>query len=306
MGEFIANVLAIWWVLPAALGIAIAANTLAVEGAVMFAPAFLLLFPEISGACPELTPNEAIGVALLIMFFGTASASLGYIRQHVVDFGLAARLVAVTIPCAVLARSVAFMIPSWLLFMVFGGVLFLLAFTVLRSLLDNRSGDREAVRSNAAVATNTQTRHSVAKDLVARDGRSYRYLAQFNWQDRGYPAAGGILVGLIGVGVGAIVNTTLIVRHGLPVRVCVATTVIVVSATVLAGSLTHLAVARASGGAVAFEWTLVVLAIPGVIIGGQIAPHISARCPERTLKMAMMLMFALMSPVMILRGIVSL
>ncbi|MCI0770621.1 MAG: hypothetical protein J4N94_01965, partial [Chloroflexi bacterium] len=50
MGEFIANVLAIWWVLPAALGIAIAANTLAVEGAVMFAPAFLLLFPKLSGA----------------------------------------------------------------------------------------------------------------------------------------------------------------------------------------------------------------------------------------------------------------
>ena len=81
MGEFTANVAAIWWVLPAALGIAVTANTLAMEGAVMFAPAFLLLFPALSGAFPELTPYEAIGVSLLIMFFGTASAGLGYLRS---------------------------------------------------------------------------------------------------------------------------------------------------------------------------------------------------------------------------------
>lgn len=305
MGEFTANVAAIWWVLPAALGIAVTANTLAMEGAVMFAPAFLLLFPALSGAFPELTPYEAIGVSLLIMFFGTASAGLGYLRQQVIDFRMAATLLAVTIPCAVLARSVAFLIPSWLLFMVFGSVLFLLAVTVLRSIIVRIRADRAAVRSGATGPDSRRSRDGAGKELVSRDGRRYRYLARFNWLDRGLTAVGGMLVGLIGVGVGAIVTTTLIVRHEVPARVAVATTVIVVSATVLAGSLTHLVVASVSGSTVAFEWTLVVLAVPGVIIGGQIAPHISARIPESALKVALILMFALMSSVMVYRGVVS-
>lgn len=146
MGDFTSNVLAIWWVLPASLGIAITANTLAMEGAVMFAPAFLLLFPALSGTFPQLTPNEAIGVSLLIMFFGTASASMGYVRQRVVDFRLAARLLIITIPCAILARSVSFLIPSWLLFIVFGSVLLLLAFTVLRSIIVRRGTERNINR----------------------------------------------------------------------------------------------------------------------------------------------------------------
>lgn len=306
MGEFIENILAIWWVLPAALGIAVTANTLAMEGAVMFAPAFLLLFPALSDSFPQLSANEAIGVALLIMFFGTASASLGYVRQQVVDFRLAAKLLAITIPFAILSRSVAFLFPPWLLFLVFGSVLFFLACTVLRSIIVRRKADSGALTSGQDISNQSLSDESAAKELVARDGRIYRYMARLNWLDRGYTGAGGTLVGLIGVGVGAIVTTTLIVRHEVPARVAVATTIIVVSATVFAGSMTHLVVSSFSGNEVAFEWTLVVLAVPGVIIGGQIAPHISARCPERALKMALMFMFALMSSVMILRGVILL
>jgi len=305
MGEFISNLLAIWWVLPVSLVIAIAANTLAMEGAVMFAPAFLLLFPALSGDFPDLTANEAIGVSLLIMFFGTASASLGYVRQQVVDFRLAAKLLVITLPLAVLSRSVAFLVPPWLLFLVFGVVLFLLACIVLRSIMirrKNKGGTTEAKSSGDIDAAS----YPLETVLVTRDGRTYRYSARFNWLDRGLTGAGGLLVGLIGVGVGALVNTALIIRHGLPVRVAVATTVIVVSVTVLAGSMTHLVVASFTGQEVAFEWSLVIMAVPGVIIGGQIAPHIAARCPELALKVSLIILFAIMSSIMIVRGVVAL
>lgn len=306
MGEFFSNVLTIWWVLPASLGIAVTANTLAMEGAVMFAPAFLLLFPALSDSFPDLTPNEAIGVALLIMFFGTASASLGYVRQRVVDFSMAKRLLIVTVPSAILARSIAFLVPPWLLFVIFGSVLFFLACTVLRSIIMRSRTATMDGPHRPGDETDSQPDTTSANEIVSRDGRKYRYNARLNWMDRGFTCAGGILVGLIGVGVGAIVTTTLIVRHEVPARVAVATTVIVVSATVLAGSLTHLVVAGMSGNAVALEWTLVALAVPGVIIGGQIAPHLSARCPEFVLKYALIFMFALMSSVMIYRGFSSL
>jgi uncharacterized membrane protein YfcA len=305
MGEFISNLLAIWWVLPVSLIIAITANTLAIEGAVIFTPAFLLLFPAVSGDFPELTANEAIGVSLLIMFFGTASASLGYVRQQVVDFRLAAKLLVITLPLAVLSRSVAFLVPPLLLFIVFGAVLFLLACIVLRSIMmhgKSNSGTVDAKnRSDIDAASDV-----LETELVTRDGRKYRYSARFNWLDLGLTGAGGLLVGLIGVGVGALVNTTLIIRHGLPVRIAVATTVIVVSATVLAGSMANLVMASLTGQAVAFEWSLVIMAVPGVIVGGQIAPHIAARCSELALKISLILLFAIMSSIMIVRGVVAL
>ena len=305
MGEFISNLLAIWWVLPVSLIIAITANTLAMEGAVMFTPAFLLLFPAVSGDFPELTANEAIGVSLLIMFFGTASASLGYVRQQVVDFRLAAKLMVITLPLAVLSRSVAFLVPPLLLFIVFGAVLFLLACIVLRSIMMHGKSNRGTV--DAKNRGDIDGASDVLKtELVTRDGRTYRYSARFNWLDLGLTGAGGLLVGLIGVGVGALVNTTLIIRHGLPVRVAVATTVIVVSATVLVGSMTNLVMASLTGQAAAFEWSLVIMAVPGVIVGGQIAPHIAARCPELALKISLILLFVIMSSIMIIRGVVAL
>ena len=138
---------------------------------------------------------------------------------------------------------------------------------------------------------------------MARAGRQYRYSYYLTNVDRFNTAAACALVGLIGVGVGEIVNTMLMVRHNLPMRVATGTAVIVVTATVLAGSLTHLIVVFTEGGAIAFEWTLVALAVPAVLSGGQIAPHVSARFSEDTLKKALMFMFTATGLIMLSRSI---
>ncbi len=298
MELFFTGLLALWWVFPFSLCICITASTLAMEGAVMFAPAFLILFPLISAAFPELSANEAIGVALTIGVFGFGSASIGYLRQRVVDKKIALQLLAIAIPFAIVARLVAFAVPSRLLFIVFGLVLFVLAFLVLRSVLAQRgssSTDAEGGGADMSIGE---------KNITSRDGRSYSYGFRFGWPDGLGIGAAGALAGLSGVGVGAVANTMLMLRHNLPARVATATAVTVATATILTGSLTHIGVIVSQGQQAEFNWTIVALAAPAVLIGGQIAPHVSARFSEAALKWALMAMFVVAGVIMLARGIV--
>ncbi len=263
----------------------------------MFAPAFLLLFPLISTAFPELSANEAMGVALTIGVFGFGSASVGYLRQRVVDKKIALQLLAMAIPFAIIARLVAFAVPSQLLFIVFGLVLFFLAFMVLRSVLAQRGMPAPNAVGDGAQRGVEGTR------IISRDGRSYSYGFQFGWPDRLGIGAAGALVGLSGVGVGAVANAMLMLRHNLPARVATATAVTVATATILTGSLTHIGVIAAQGEQAEFNWTIVALAAPAVLIGGQIAPHVAARFSEPVLKWALMAMFVFAGLIMLARGI---
>lgn len=304
MTEFLAGLVVLWWVFPISIGICIIACTLAMEGAVLFAPSFLFFFPLISVAFPEMSANEAIGVALAIEFFGFGSASIGYMRQRVVDKRLALRLLTMSVPFAIVARLVAFGIPAYILFILFGLVLLLLAYIVMRSYLAHRKLTMAGVAPLGGGSDGAPSGDAIERTIVARDGRSYQYRYHLKLSDRLNTAIAGSLVGLIGVGVGEIVNTMLMVRHNLPMRVATGTAVLVVTATVLIGSLTHLAVVMFSGeGALGFQWTIVALAAPAVLIGGQIAPHVSARFSEDTLKKALMFMFVFTGSIMLLRGI---
>ena len=74
--------------------------TLAMEASVLFLPAFLFLFPFIITNFPDVTPNEAIGLAITIEFFGYTSSVTGYWLRGQVDFRLAMRVLAITVPLA--------------------------------------------------------------------------------------------------------------------------------------------------------------------------------------------------------------
>ena len=88
--------------------ICITVCSLAMEAAVLFVPAFIFLFPRIVSGFPSVTPNEAIGLAITVEFFGYSSSVLGYWFRNQVDIRLGLRLLAITVPFAVLARVLAF------------------------------------------------------------------------------------------------------------------------------------------------------------------------------------------------------
>jgi uncharacterized membrane protein YfcA len=70
-----------WYLFPVALRICIGVCSAAMEGAVLFTPAFLFLFPAIIDGFPRLSPYEAVGVALIIEFVGYSSSAYGSHRR---------------------------------------------------------------------------------------------------------------------------------------------------------------------------------------------------------------------------------
>jgi len=115
------------------LAICITVCTLAMEAAVVFVPAFVFLFPPLFTGFPQVTPNEAIGLAITVEVFGYTSSVLGYWFRGQVDLGLGLRVLAITVPAAVLARIAAFFIPGDGLLVLFGAILLVLAGIIYRA-----------------------------------------------------------------------------------------------------------------------------------------------------------------------------
>ncbi|MDY7082817.1 MAG: sulfite exporter TauE/SafE family protein, partial [Halobacteria archaeon] len=84
--------------------IATIVNTFAMEAAVLFTPAFLFVFPVVVTGFPSLSTNAAIGLAFFVELFGYSSSVAAYWYRHQIDFNVAAKILAITVPAAVVAR----------------------------------------------------------------------------------------------------------------------------------------------------------------------------------------------------------
>lgn len=107
--------------------IATVVNTFAMEAAVLFTPAFLYVFPILVPGFPGLSANAAIGLALFVELFGYSSSVAAYWYRHQIDFNIAKKILVLSVPAAIFARSISYFIPSKLLMVGFGLLLTVLA-----------------------------------------------------------------------------------------------------------------------------------------------------------------------------------
>lgn len=265
-----------------ALSICVVACTMAMEGAVLFTPALLFLFPAIIEGFPRLSPYEVIGVGLIVELVGYSSSAYGYHRQGVIDYGLAKSLLRLSVPFAIAARLASSLLPAKVLILVFGLVLLLLALIL-------------------ASSSRWERKASGGRCITAKDGRKYYCDATVDRTGELSASIAGTFGGLIGVGIGEVLSTLLLVRYAVPMRVAIATSVLVVSVTVLTASLTHLYSLMAAG--IAVPWNIVIVFAPAVLLGGQIAPYVSANVREKTLRKSLILMYVLVGGIMLYRGL---
>lgn len=113
--------------------IATTVNTFAMEAAVLFVPAFLFVFPLLVPGFPDLATNAAIGLALFVELFGYSSSVTAYWYRHQIDFNIAAKVLLITIPTAVVARAGLYYVPSQLLMIGFGVLLVVLSVVLYES-----------------------------------------------------------------------------------------------------------------------------------------------------------------------------
>ena len=91
----------------------------------------------------------------------------------------------------------------------------------------------------------------------------------------------------------------LINRARVPVPVAAASSVVVLILTVSSASFVHVATLLNKGGMSAVPWHLVVYTIPGVILGGQIGPHLQGRVSDRAMKKAIGVVFVIIAIAML-------
>lgn len=278
-----------WWMFPIAFCICLTATSTSVEGAVFFAPIFILLFPLVAGV--KIIPIEAVFLALSIEIFGFGSALLGYMRRRLVDYAIARRVLAVSVPVAVGFSLLAHVVPSDIILSLLGVIMIVLSATMLYSFF---SGGVHAHVDGEGKGPPTR------EDAL---GRKYWYDFKYGPFDLGWSSLGGVLVGFTGIGIGELTTASLVVRHKLPVRVAVGTGILIVFLTVLPATLGHAYVF--SSGEINVHWNILFMTIPAVACGGQISPFINNRVDGEKMKAVLSVIFIVVGALLLWRGLGS-
>ncbi|KAJ1458147.1 sulfite exporter TauE/SafE-domain-containing protein [Pelagophyceae sp. CCMP2097] len=228
-----------------------------IGGAALFSPVFLLVFPLLGPDYALPSPAAAVASALLTEVFGFASGLIGFARRGLQSSAraLAASFVADDITALRGAYAVL--------------MLGLAAYTL-------------SPRPPVGAPAGGEALADAGGDDAVRSTGDFSYLAPRRGSKKSGLATvgGGLVTGLLGVGIGECVQPQLVRQCRMPFPVAAGTSVAVVVATALtAAGVQFTALAGASGGDVAsvVPWTLVQWTIPGVLVGGQIAPLLAAR-----------------------------
>ena len=113
-----------WWMFPVAFCVCLMATSSSVEGAVFFAPIFIIFFPMFAGV--TITPIEGIFLALSIEIFGFGSALTGYFRRSLVDTYIAKRVLVLSVPISIVFGFLAHRVPSGLIMIFLGSLMVML------------------------------------------------------------------------------------------------------------------------------------------------------------------------------------
>lgn len=232
---------------------AILANMTGIEGGMIFVPLFVLLF--------GLSPQEAAGVSMATMVFGLGAGSLAYARQRRIDFRLSLILLTVSLPGTVLGALLTPYLPAAALEFLLGLLLIPLGFIMIFR--------RKLGKAQSAVPKSSD---GWGRVLVDRERTEFRYTIHNLPLGLLIYLLTGFVAGLSGIVGGAIRVPTLILLLGLPPHIAVATSVLTMAVTALAGGLTQGFIGNVLP-------SYVLYLVPGVLLGSQVGAWLCKRTP---------------------------
>lgn len=268
-----------------AFTICVTVCALAMEAAVIFTPAFLFVFPAVVVGWPSLTAAEAVGLALGVEVFGYTSSVSGYWYRDQIDFTIAAKILAITLPVAVVARAVSFLLPANALLLLFGFMLVGLAGALFEA---HRHGQIEylgripwtRIPGSKHLGSESVGEEYEAHTELRGDGGGFT----LNRSDGLLMGIGGAMAGLVGIAIGEIAQTTLNVRKKVPLEISTGTSALVLHLTIMAALMMTLALMEFAPGLAghAFRIPLGALAVlaPTVVVGGQVGAYINSELSE--------------------------
>ena len=305
-----------WFMLPVCLVIATVAMFSGISGAALLTPVFLIVFPLIG--VPRLGTVAAIGTSLLLETSGFGTGLYRYIKMRLVDFRTAGRLIALTVPLAVVGAVVSRHVPVQALKLGYGMAMIGLAALLLRDTSGPELAGEGAPGAPAANRRGVEERPSVGpgapepapaivgesdhphascsigehRHLTAASGKVYDFCAHGLGLQRILSGAGAFVAGMISTGVGEATLPLLVQRSRFPVAVAAATSTVVVAGTVAGAATTHLIQLVGEGGLAAIPWNLIVWAVPGSVGGAFVGTRLQGRISEKASRLFFSGLFA--------------
>lgn len=275
-----------WFMFPVSILVATCAMLSGIGGAALFTPIFILVFPLLGPEYILGSTIAAIGTALITQTFGFLSGFIGYYRRRLIDYGLAWRIIQVSVPVAILGALTASLVHDSVLLAGYALLVAVLSVVMWR----NR------VPPLAESATELPTERRSVTDSA---GRIYTYDdPRLGFRSLSLTAAGAFLTGMVSVGIGEVTISKL-TRKGIPIAVAAATSVLVVIVTIVFASTTLFVQLVQAGGWTAVPWNLLCYDIPGVLIGGQIGPRLQGRISHNTMRRAISILFIILAVAML-------
>jgi uncharacterized membrane protein YfcA len=270
-----------WYLFPISVVIATTAMASGISGAVFLSPLFIIVL--------GLEPSVAFGTALITQLFGFMSGVWAYARRRLIDFKIGRRLLSFSVPLAIVGSTNADALPPNLLKGAFGvGIIFI----GWQMYLAFQREQREVVWGRAGNPDSEPHEHESL--LVDRSGTEYRYSLYHEPEACAFAALGGLFLGMISVGLSELEEYHFVVRCRIPPPVAVGTSIFIVMVTVLIASAGHFYNFATNSDPAVLRQVLAVVTftIPGVIVGGQIGPHLQPKLDPGHVKLGLSALFA--------------
>mmetsp|Transcript_26165 Transcript_26165/g.39602 ORF Transcript_26165/g.39602 Transcript_26165/m.39602 type:complete len:380 (+) Transcript_26165:178-1317(+) len=275
------------FMLPTATVVATSCQLAGIGGAALFSPIFLLIFPYLGPQYPLKSAAAALASALLTECFGFASGLSGYARRGLVDWEVAGRFLVASVPTALLGALSAKYVASNPILLQSLYATFMLGLSCYLLLAPRPEEVAKAAADEECEVDMIEKKGRAVRYKVAADGTEFSYLSPPSGGSKSgimATSAGGSLTGLLGVGIGEVVLPQLVRGCCMPLPVAAGTSVAIVVTTALTAAVVQFLTLAASvegslveGLVAVVPWNLVQYTVPGVLLGGQLAPFLASR-----------------------------
>ena len=316
--------------------IATTVNTFAMEAAVLFVPAFLFVFPLLVPGFPALAANAAVGLALFVELFGYTSSVTAYWYRPQIDFNVAAKLLVVTVPIAIIARAASYYVPSDVLMIGFGLLLVALAVVLyeahehgpsivdtvaekpelsLVAVLDSEYEPRTRVLEDTHDAAETPPSDHMGgpAQTAAEEPTGNAVMgsgedeSEFHLElpDFLITLLGGTLAGLVGIAIGELTQSMLALRRRVPLKLSTGTSALVLHVTIVAALLANVALLRfapsITGEGFTVPFGVGIFVAIGCVFGGQAGAYLNNRLSESTVMVMLIAVYAIVGVLVVAR-----
>lgn len=290
--------LSFWYVFFVAVSICISVCLVGIEGALLFVPFFAVLFPMLSGK--SLTLVEAIRVGLFTEIFGFTSSFFGFWRAGLIDFKMARFTLYIAVPAAILGGVLLYLIPVQIVIVIIAVWLLFMAFLLWKVPQEHIETDLPKI-GNYQVVSGPEDNH----ELITRiDTEGNRYIYKKPpLAERGIVASiGGLFTGMLGFGIGILGLSHLVFRQ-IPIRIAAGTSHLVILWVALTAAIPHFIKVFNEGFVQSMPWNILIMTVPAVSVGGQIAPWLAGRLPQNKIEKFLISLLIILSFILFYRAI---